>query len=377
MFAPQQYPGIQAPPYCQYIPNPFMTPQMPTMLPNPPQDNREKRNWSPNTNTSPSTLNEEKRRRNESGDNVIPTSGNTNDLKEPTMLDLKTYMDAIMTRLNTTAAKIDITSINDKITAQNIEIDQLKVRVNKHEEVMKNLQATIDEGVAASLTRKLQSADANSRMSTNNMADPSAGRWQNTTSTRRNLIIEGLQGETEEDMCSNMIRICAAIKITLYKQEIETIVRYTRRDDSSPNPGPVNVTVSRVVLRDTILRKKNGLKDIKSMEHIYINADESFEVRKAKSILRKVAKTVKDLDLPKEIRHDRILLDNIWYTTNDIEKIPAKFMPLSEDEKGATASASLEKPSTHGNLGLSADVTATSKVPTEPGKRNLSTEVKR
>ena len=40
------------------------------------------------------------------------------------MQGFKTYMDAIMARLNTTATKVDISSINDKIVAQNLEIEQ-------------------------------------------------------------------------------------------------------------------------------------------------------------------------------------------------------------------------------------------------------------
>ena len=369
MFAPQQYPGIPGPPYCQYIPNPFMTPQIPSMIPNMQQDTGEKRNWSPNTNTSPSTLNEEKRKRNESGDLENRESSGPDEKKEPTMTDLKTYMDAIMARLNTTATKIDISSLNDRISAQNIEIEQIKVKMQKHDDEMKNLQTIIDEEVAASLSRKLQTADGGTRMTTNNMAANGNDRSQNTTSTRRNLIIEGLKGESDDEMCSELIRICAVIKITVYRRDIENIVRYKRCDETSTKPGPVNVTVSRIGLCDTILRKKNGLKDNDDTQGIYINADESFEVRKAKSTLRKVSK----MGLPIEIRHDRIQVDNIWYTTSDIEKIPVKYMPLVEDDLGATGGAvgGESQPMKDKRDEQSTKDKLPSKTLTSPGKRRL------
>ena len=156
MFALPQFAGIQAPAYCQYLPTPYMTPQMPGMLPNL-QDTREKRTLSPTTVTSPTTINDKKRRRNESGD-IGETGDSSDSAKEPTMLDLKTYMDAIMTRLNTTATKVDILSINDKITAQNLEFDQLKSHMQKHEDDLKKLQGIIDEGLASSLHRNFQAA---------------------------------------------------------------------------------------------------------------------------------------------------------------------------------------------------------------------------
>ena len=342
MFAPQQYPGLQPQAYCQYLPAPFMPQQMTPLLPNNQQDVREKRNLSPTTPISPTAISEEKRRRNQSGDDIDSDSVS----KEPTMTDLKTYMDAIMARLNTTATKIDIASINDKITAQNLEIDQLKSRMQKHDEEMKKLQTTIDEGVAARLHRNLESADLRTRLTTTNMAASDPERSKFTTSTRTNLIIEGLEGDMEEEMIANVIKICASIKITIYASEIEAVTRYKRRDENSKKPGPVNVTLSRALLRDTILRKKNGLKDVPAMQGIFINADEPLEVRKGKSILRKIARNVKSMGESIEIRHDRIEIDGVWYTVRDIDRIPDKYKPIDEEDMGAVGGDELKPDST-------------------------------
>ena len=336
MFAPQQFAGMQTPAYCQFLPNPYMTPQIPTMIPNVHQDTREKRNLSPTTLTSPSAINDEKRQRNESGD----IDDRIDSGKEPTMLDLKTTMDAIMARLSTTATKVDISTINDKITAQNVEIEQMKVRMQKHDEDLKKLQTIIDEGVAATLHGKLQTADERTRMETTNMAAPGTDRPRTQTTKRRNLIIEGLYGDSEEEMCSAVIKVCDSIGLTIYNSDIEQITRYKRRDETAKKPGPVNVTIARTGLRDTILRKKKDLNLVTEMQGVFINADESLETRKAKSILRKVSRIVKNSGEQIEIRHDRIQLEGRWYTTSDIDQIPKKFMPIDEEDVGAVGDVS-------------------------------------
>ena len=332
MFTLQQFASMQTPAYCQFLPNPYMTPQIPAMIPNANQDTREKRFLSPTTLISPTAINDEKRRRNEGGDTDDNGSDST---KEPTMLDLKTYMDALMARLNTTATKVDISAINDKITAQNVEIDQLKSRMQKHDEDIKKLQTIVDEGVAASLNRKLRSADDTTRMITTNMVAEGQDRSRAQSSKRRNLIIEGLTGNTEDEMCAALIHVYDSIGLTMYKSDIEIITRYKRRDEKATKPGPVNVTIARIGLRDNILRNKKELYGIPEMQGVFINADESLETRKAKSTLRKVSRNVKIMGHPIEIRHDRIQLDVRWYTTNDIDEIPVKFIPMEEGELGA------------------------------------------
>ena len=308
-------------------------PQVPTQIPTFQQVQGEKRILSPNA-TPPNKTQDDKRQRNGSTDMEEGLSTTESD-QGPTMTDLKTAMDAILTRLNTTATKVDIASINDKIMAQNLEIDQLKTKMGKHEEDMKKLQSLFDESVAANLNRKPESADRRPRMQTNNMASTSPNRYPNQQSKRRNLIIEGLGGESEEDMCVKLIELCESIDVTLYKSEIEYITRFKRREGSVKRPGPVLVTISRIVVRDNILCKKNVLKDMEGKEGIFINADETLDVRRAKSTLRKVARITKQQGIEIEFRHDRIFIEGVWYTTDDVNKIPSKYMPLNEDDRGA------------------------------------------
>ena len=207
--------------------------------------------------------------------------------------------------------------------------------MQKHDEDIKKLQTIVDEGVAASLNRKLRSADDTTRMITTNMVAEGHDRSRAQSSKRRNLIIEGLTGNTEDEMCAALIHVCDSIGLTMYKSDIEIITRYKRRDEKATKPGPVNVTIARIGLRDNILRSKKELYGIPEMQGVFINADESLETRKAKSTLRKVSRNVKTMGHPIEIRHDRIQLDGRWYTTNDIDEIPAKFIPMEEGELGA------------------------------------------
>ena len=149
------------------------------------------------------------------------------------------------------------------------------------------------------------------------------------------MIIEGLDGETEKEMSIALINLCASIKITMYKSDIEFITRYKRRDEASTKPGPVNVTIARTGLRDKILRKKRDLMEVPTAKGILINADETVEVRRAKSMLRKVARVVKNMGQPIEIKHDRVQIDGLWYTTNDIDNIPVKYLPIEDEDQGA------------------------------------------
>ena len=71
------------------------------------------------------------------------------------------------------------------------------------------------------------------------------------------------------------------------------------------------------------------------MKDIYINADEPSETRKAKAILRKIAYTARQQGLEHEFHHDKIKLDEKWYTIDDIDEIPQKFQPLNPTIQGA------------------------------------------
>ena len=262
---------------------------------------------------------------------------------EVTMADLKVTLDGIMIRLASTATKADITQIEDKVTAQNMEIQQMKVKLNAQDDNLRKLQSTVDECVAANLvlkenltTRREQASDQG--MSTN-MAAPSR---KPVDSARRNLIIEGLPGEDEGAIYANFLRITRVVKVIIYSSDIEGLSRLPRRDRENKTPGPVLVTMKRVVHRDSILKNKSALMDEPDMTGVFINADETKEVRIAKSILRKTAYNAKQDNIEVEYRHNRVRIAETWYTTEDIGKLPAKYS-VSDKNKSTATGGSDEK----------------------------------
>ena len=160
---------------------------------------------------------------------------------------------------------------------------------------------------------------------------------------RRNLIIEGLPGEDEEAIYANFLRITSAINVIIYKSDIEGLSRLPRRDRENKSPGPVLVTMTRAVLRDNILKNKAALMDDPDMTSVFINADETKEVRIAKSILRKTAYNAKQDNVEVEYRHNRVRIAETWYTTEDIGKLPAKYSVANKNKSTASGGKD-EKP---------------------------------
>ena len=93
--------------------------------------------------------------------------------------------------------------------------------------------------------------------------------------TRRNLVIQGLQGQTNDEMMSNVIKVAMTIGIIMYKEDIEAVLRLKNRDETL---GPVVVTLKRISQRNKFFQKKINLRNIESMANIFVNADESIDV---------------------------------------------------------------------------------------------------
>ena len=253
------------------------------------------------------------------------------------MADLKLTLDSITIRLASTATKADITQIDDKVTAQNMEIQQIKTKLTTQEENIRKLQNTVDECVAANLVLK---EELNARRTQAPVSDLStnmaAPRRKTVDIARRNLIIEGLPGEDEEAIYANFLRVTSAIKVIIYKSDIEGLSRLPRRDRENRTPGPVLVTMTRAVLRDNILKNKAVLMNDPDMTGVYINADETKEVRIAKSILRKTAYNAKQDNVDVEYRHNRVRIAETWYTTEDIGKLPVKYSVSDKSKSSAS-----------------------------------------
>ena len=299
---------------------------------------------------SPETINtnsqkEDKRRRNDSLEIVKfdLSQANMMDPEQPerplTLLDIKKSMDIILSRLELTAladdiknlvSKDDLKELDNQIVAQGHEMNQMKEEMKIMKQDLKTLQSNIDGRLASSLAggERLVGRDLgrDPRTTTFNMAASARNNQRVSPTQRRNLVFEGLVGESEAEIVAKVIDIAAKIKVTVYSNEIEQVFRMNRRDESDKRPGPVLVTLTRVVLRDTILKKKGDLSDVNGCERIFINADEPLEIRKAKSFLRKAAYHARKQGEVVIFKHNQVSINGTIYTTDNFEEIPAKYL---------------------------------------------------
>ena len=295
-----------------------------------------KRLLSPQLNTNT----EDKRRRNDSIEIEEDLSSQSFKMeKETTLADLKILMDSIITQLKDTAksddlltlaSKQDIKEIDDRVTAQNEEILQLREQMKEVQNNLNSLQSTVDGQMAANMTRPGRSVGRDPSFepgtTTGNMAAPRRTRSQTGDPRRRNLVIEGLQGVNDLEMKAAFIELASLIGVKVYCEEIDNVVQMTRGDDKNLTPGPVLVSLSRIVLRDNILRKKGNLaKDPELKNKVFVNADEDIEVRRAKSFLRKASYNARRQGEEVTFKHNQITINSVTYTVDDVHQIPKKY----------------------------------------------------
>ena len=258
-----------------------------------------KRLLSPESNISA----EDKRRRNNSLEIVedTPTKSVTME-PETTLSDIRLLINTLSARLDNTAktedllnlaTKQDLKTIDDRITAQGQEITQLRTEVQNLQSNFNTLQANVDGQFAASLAGGERSVGhgpgREPGRTTTNMADRISNNPQSEQSRRKNLVFEGLKGDTEMEMMASVIDVASAIGVKVYREEIVQVIRMSRRDPGNSKPGPVLVSLSRIVLRDSILKHKRDLYKCAGFDGVFVNADESIEVRRAKSFIRKAS----------------------------------------------------------------------------------------
>ena len=246
-------------------------------------EQRQKRLLSAESINLPTSTKLDKRQRQESLIVVedLPDNQPTMDGKDIPGSDLKIWMARISAQLELAASKTDIVGlatkqdldkIDDRISAQGEEIKQIKEELDQYKKDIDAIRLSVDQAEAMKLNRSYETSNQ-MRMgrNVNNMANLDLPRPSRQNTTRRNLVIEGLQGANEEDMITNLIRLATEIGATLFKSDIESITRLGRRDMANKTPGPVLVCFTRISIRDNILKKKFNLRQIPGMNGVYVN----------------------------------------------------------------------------------------------------------
>ena len=216
--------------------------------------------------------------------------------------------------------------MNDTIIAQGAEINQIRDALEKHKKEFESLRNAFDQAEARKLNRMFTTAG-----NINNMADQNRKTPIATQSTQRNMVVEGLKGDSELEMVTNLLHITSQLGVIVYKLDIDEILRMKRRDLTNKAPGPVLVRFNRISVRDNVLKRKIDLHDMEDMKSVYINADEPVEVRRKKAIYRRVAYKAKNAGEMVELRHDHINISGVSYTLDEITKIPAKYLPEKDE----------------------------------------------
>ena len=162
--------------------------------------------------------------------------------------------------LGNLATKIDFATMNDRIDAQREEIKQIREELTQYKKDFDSMRLAFDRSEAQKQNSVYENADRkDGNRNVNNMATMSR--------TRRNLVIEGLRGDTEEEMIANLLQITTEIGSIVYKTDVEDIFHMERHDNSNKVPGPVLIMLTRISIRDGILKRKL---DLRSTTYQYI-----------------------------------------------------------------------------------------------------------
>ena len=70
------------------------------------------------------------------------------------------------------------------------------------------------------------------------------------------------------------------------------------------------------------------------MTQVYINADETLQVRRAKAILKRAAFIARSDGSDVEARHNRIRIENTIFTVDNVHTLPQKYTTKTTDAEG-------------------------------------------
>ena len=154
---------------------------------------------------------------------------------------------------------------------------------------------------------------------------------QNTQSQKRmNLVLEGIPMETEP--FSYLIELGDDMGFVVYKQDITQVLRLKRRDPKDPKPPPMMVSFAQTHVRDSYLRNKHKLKDNPKYDQIWINADETMEVRRLKSKFRRIAYLARNNGETVYFNHQCITIGENTCEAHQLSTIPAQYKPETSQD---------------------------------------------
>ena len=216
---------------------------------------------------------------------------------DPTLTTILARLDTIIAELALTVKTTDIADIvrkddlralQSQIDGQASELQKWGLNIEEQAKKLKVLSELVDKNTASIINLGQETADMRTRLvdkqSTTNMAAANStgpGHQNAGMSPKRlNIIVEGLP--MDSDPCVFVLALAEEVGLILYKRDITTSVRLRRRDSRDSRPAPLLIGFHHAYPRDHILRNKRLLKASIRFSDIWINADETIEVRREK-----------------------------------------------------------------------------------------------
>ena len=198
--------------------------------------------------------------------------------------------------------------------AQSTEILQLREELEHHAKRLKEVESKLENRTQPEMQRF--------KVNNNGARQPALA------DTRKfNVVIEGVPNDQNDHLPEYIIELCDVLDMTIYNQDIVDVVRLPRRDPHATRPPPILVSFAKQHVREGLLRKKYRLASKDRFNMVFINPDETEEVRKRKGFYRRVATLAKNDSKEVTYRHNWISIDDTIYRAEEINKIPTKYCP--------------------------------------------------
>ena len=259
------------------------------------------------------------------------------------LLRLDTIQSELAATVKTTdivdmARKSDLKTLQDRLDAQAVEIQELRTHLLQQQGKVNKMCEVIDSNAAGIVNLGQQSADLKERFNADKQsshydraAQPDSRHTESGPSPKhQNIIIEGAP---EEDPYEYVIKLADEMGFTLYRRDIVYVTRLRRRDSRDDRPPPLLVGFSHVFIRNNFLKNKRQLKSSPRYGHIWINADETIEIRRRKSEFRKIAYKARENGESAYFNHEYIKIGNQTYYEQDLRSIPEKYKPGRDDKR--------------------------------------------
>ena len=108
---------------------------------------------------------------------------------------------------------------------------------------------------------------------------------------KKRVVIRGLPGDNKESGQSTLDKVMALIRDGCKLADV-TVTHAERKSTRSKKPGPVIATIESFEKKQTLMKAKNGLKNIEQYKRVYIENDYAPEIRSVDSNLRTILKEI-------------------------------------------------------------------------------------